>query len=439
MKVYHSSTKPLRLLILGFFCFIFIGGCLLKLPFAYNGDLTWLSAFFTATSAVTVTGLAVTDTTHYTLFGQIVIMLLIQTGGLGFMTLAIAAMMSIGIRISSGSQQVAHEALGIVPMHLIGSTARLVIIFALLFEFIAVLILTWHWHSHIGLSRALYEAIFYAISAFNNAGFALNSDSLMPFVDDITVNFTITALIILGGLGFTVLIDITQNRRWSKFNLNTRLILITTLLLNIGAFLFFFFMETDNPNTLANAGLQEQLLASWFQAVTPRTAGFNSIDISQMTDASTMVMMFLMFIGGGSLSTASGIKIGTLVVLMVATLSYIKRKDSVTIFRYTISSEQIQRAIALFCISLSLILVSLIILLMIEHKHPFLDIVFEVVSALGTVGVSRGLTGDLTPLGQFVIMIMMFVGRLGPLTVAYVIALPVRSKVRYPAATIHIG
>ncbi|MBE2899116.1 Ktr system potassium transporter B [Pasteurellaceae bacterium 20609_3] len=439
MKVYQSSTQPLRLLVLGFLSFIFIGACLLKLPFAYNGELPWLSAFFTATSAVTVTGLAVADTANYTVFGQSVIMVLIQTGGLGFMTLAIAAMMSIGIRISSGSQQVAHEALGIVPMHLIGSTARLVILFALMFELAAVVVLTLRWMGDLGWQRALYEAVFYAISAFNNAGFALSPDSIMPFVDDITVNVTITALIILGGLGFTVLIDITKNRRWSKFNLNTRLILIATFALNVGAFVFFFFMETQNPNTLANAGLQEQVLASWFQAVTPRTAGFNSIDISQMTDASTMVMMFLMFIGGGSLSTASGIKIGTLVVLLVATVSYIKRKDSVTIMRYTISAEQIQRAIALFCISLMLILFSLVILLMIEHKHPFLDVVFEVVSALGTVGVSRGLTGDLSPLGQMVIMVMMFVGRLGPLTIAYVIALPVRSKVRYPAATIHIG
>ncbi|MBV7388932.1 TrkH family potassium uptake protein [Pasteurellaceae bacterium TAE3-ERU1] len=439
MKVYHSSTRPLQLLVFGFLSFILIGACLLKLPFAYNGDLSWLSAFFTATSAVTVTGLAVTDTANYTVFGQSVIMVLIQTGGLGFMTLAIAAMMSIGIRISSGSQQVAHEALGIVPLNLIGSTARLVILFALLFEFIAVIVLTLRWVGDLGFQRALYEAVFYAISAFNNAGFALSPDSLMPFADDITVNITVMALIILGGLGFTVLIDITKNRRWSKFNLNTRLILIATLLLNIGAFIFFFVMETHNPRTLENVGLQEQILSSLFQAVTPRTAGFNSIDISQMTDASTMVMMFLMLIGGGSLSTASGIKIGTLVVLIMATISYIKRKDSVTLSRYTISAEQIQRAIALFCISLMLILFSLVILLMIEHKHPFLDVVFEVVSALGTVGVSRGLTGDLSPLGQMVIMVMMFVGRLGPLTIAYVIALPVRSKVRYPAATIHIG
>ncbi|OOF65883.1 Ktr system potassium transporter B [Rodentibacter sp. Ppn85] len=439
MKVYHSSTRPLRLLVFGFLSLIFIGACLLKLPFAYNGDLSWLSAFFTSTSAVTVTGLAVTDTANYTTFGQSVIMILIQTGGLGFMTLAIAAMMSIGIRISLGNQQIAYEALGIVPLHLIGSTVRLVILFALSFEFIAVVVLTLHWMGDLGFQRALYESVFYAISAFNNAGFALSSDSLMPFSDDITVNFTIMALIILGGLGFTVLIDITKNRHWSKFNLNTQLILIATLVLNASAFLFFFIMETHNPTTLKNVGLQEQALSSLFQAVTARTAGFNSIDISQMTDASTMVMMFLMFIGGGSLSTASGIKIGTLIVLIMATVSYIKRKDSVTIFHYTISTDQIQRAIALFCISLCLIFVSIVILLMIEHKHAFLDVVFEVISALGTVGLSRGLTGDLSPLGQIVIMLMMFVGRLGPLTIAYVIALPVRSKVRYPSTTIHIG
>ena len=205
------------------------------------------------------------------------------------------------------------------------------------------------------------------------------------------------------------------------------------------AFLVIFVLERHNPDTLADVGLQQQLLSSWFQAVTPRTAGFNTMDIGKMSDASTLLILFLMFIGGGSLSTAGGIKLGTFVVLILTTLAYIRRKDSVTIRHYSISDEQIRKALALFSISLLLVVGSVFILLLVENKHPFLDVLFEVVSALSTVGLSRGITMSLSPAGEFVLMLMMFIGRLGPLTIAYLIMFPTHTKVRYPTANIHIG
>lgn len=439
MKIYNFNTRPLKVLVIGFLCCILIGSLLLKLPMAYNGELLWLDALFTATSAVTVTGLSVVDTAHFTLFGQTIIMLLIQIGGLGFMTLAITAMLSIGLKIGSTSQHIVQEALGEVPFNLVAHTARSVVLFALLFESIGVIGLTLIWWQDVGFKYALYKALFYSISAFNNAGFALSSDSLMPYVTNIPVNLIISVLIILGGLGFTIFIDIKKNKRWKKYSFYTRLILLSTLILNLFAFILIFYLERNNPNTLGQFDLSGKLTAAWFQAISPRTAGFNSIPIQDMTDGSTFITILLMFIGGGSLSTASGIKIGTLVVLIIATISYVKRKENVTIFHYTITTEQVFRALSLFCISLCLISISFFILLLIEPDHHFLDILFEVVSALGTVGLSRGMTGELTTLGKIIIMLMMFIGRLGPLTIAYAIALPVRSKIKYPNATIYIG
>lgn len=286
---------------------------------------------------------------------------------------------------------------------------------------------------------AAYEALFYSVSAFNNAGFGLTGANLIPYANSIVVNLTITTLIILGGLGFAVLIDIRKNRTWDKFSLNTKLMLSATLIINLMAFLAIFVLERHNPDTLADVGLQQQLLSSWFQAVTPRTAGFNTMDIGKMSDASTLLILFLMFIGGGSLSTAGGIKLGTFVVLILTTLAYIRRKDSVTIRHYSISDEQIRKALALFSISLLLVVGSVFILLLVENKHPFLDVLFEVVSALSTVGLSRGITMSLSPAGEFVLMLMMFIGRLGPLTIAYLIMFPTHTKVRYPTANIHIG
>lgn len=442
MRIYSTSTRPILLLITGFLFFIVLGAFLLKLPIAYHGqNLTWIKAFFTATSAVTVTGLNVVNTEDFSLLGQIVIMLLIQIGGLGFMTLAIATMISIGLKIGSNSQQIAQETLGEIPLNMVGSTAKAVIGFAFLFEAISTLLLTLAFYFQTGKSfiSSFYEAIFLSISAFNNAGFALTSASLIPYNNSATILLIISVSIIVGGLGFTVLLDIKNNRYWNKFSLNTKLVLLATLIINLIGFILIFLLEHHNPNSLGQTSTKEQLLNSWFQAVTARTAGFNSIDLSQMSDAGSVVIMTLMFIGAGSFSTAGGIKVGTLVVLFLSTLAYIRRRESVTLWQSTITNEQIQRASSLFSISLSLIVFAVFILMLVEPNHPFLDILFEVTSALGTVGLSRGVTANLSPIGEFVLMLIMFIGRLGPLTIAYAIMFPKKDKLRYPNAKINIG
>ena len=439
MKIYNSSSKPIYLLAGGFIFFIFFGACLLKQPDAHVGELSWVKAFFTATSAVTVTGLSVVDTANFTLFGQIVIMSLIQIGGLGFMTLAIVIIASIGSRMGVGSQQIAYEAFGVVPFNMIKETAKFVLLFALLFELTSTFLLTLTWWDEKGFIPAFYEGLFLSISAFNNAGFALTADNIIPYANSIPVNLILTTLIILGGLGFTVVMDIKRNRRWHKFSLNTKIVLSATLALNLIGFLLLFILETHNSKTLENAGLQQQILVSWFQTVTTRTAGFNSMDISQLSDASTMIMLLYMFIGGGSLSTASGIKVGTLVILIAATVAFVRHKESATIFKHSLSNEQVRKAFVLFMISIALVFLSVFSLVIIESKHDFMNVLFEVVSALGTVGLSRGITGNLSSAGEMILMLMMFIGRLGPLTIAYIIAVPHHSKIKYPNGNVHIG
>lgn len=433
------SLSPPLVLSLGFAILILIGAGLLKLSFAAYEPISWLQALFTATSAVTVTGLAVVDTAQYTVFGQVVIAALIQFGGLGFMTFAILAFFSLQKRLNMTSQIIAKEALGQTSFGNIIETAKSVMAIALVVEAVGFVGLTLSFATKMPWSDALYHGFFYTISAFNNAGFALNGDSLTPYTDSISINLIITALIIIGGLGFLVIKDMKEHRRWRKFNINTKLMLSATLLINLIAFVLFWLLEHNNPNTLGSMSLGEQLIAAWFQAITPRTAGFNTIAIDQLTDASTLLTMLLMFIGGGSLSTASGIKLGTFVVLVLTTWAFLRQQNQVTAFGRTIPEPKVRKALALVCITMMMIFVSVFILSVIEKHHAFVDVLFEVVSAFSTVGLSRGITGELSPLGQVVIMFMMFAGRVGPLTLAYFIAVPKSNRIRYPEAKVLIG
>lgn len=418
---------------------IVLGTLLLKLPAATHTPITWLQALFTATSAVTVTGLAVVDTAQFTFLGQLVLAGLIQAGGLGFMAFAVAAVLSLRVSMGFYSQMVAREALGQTSFQRIGETARAVMKFAVFFELCGFVLLTLFFLQYEAMGAAIWAGFFYTISAFNNAGFALSADSLVPYADHVGINVVITLLIMAGGLGFWVLMDIQKSRRWKRFNINTKLVLLTTVLLNGVAWVLLWLLERDNPATLGLMETSQQWLAAWFQAVSPRTAGFNTIAIDQLNDASTVLMLFLMFVGGGSVSTASGLKVGTFAVLCLATLSFLRRQPQVMVFRRTIADEQVKKAMALFSITLLLIGLGVFVLTVVEAKHPFIDVVFEVVSALSTVGLSRGLTSSLSPAGEVVIMVMMFVGRVGPLTLAYLITLPKGHKIRYPQENIQIG
>ncbi|STO54765.1 cation transport protein [Canicola haemoglobinophilus] len=439
MKLEHLKTKPPYVLAGGFLFIILIGTLLLELPFAHRTSISWLHALFTSTSAVTVTGLSVEDTANFTIFGQIVLMILIQIGGLGFMTFAIYIARRMGAKIGLFGNAIAQEALGDVPFNLLLHTAKNVLKFALSFELIAIIILTIHFYGEVSFSQALYQSLFFSISAFNNAGFALSSASLMHYVDDVIVNIVITALIIIGGLGFVVLMDIKNQRQYKKFSLNTKVVLWATLILNILSFVIFYILERQNPQTFGPLSELGKILAAWFQAITPRTAGFNTIDTSGLTDASSLLTMLLMFIGGGSLSTASGIKIGTFCIIVVATRAYLHKESNVNLFKHNLPDELIKKSFALFLTSLTCIFISSFLLLAVEPQFHFLDVLFEVVSALGTVGLSRGITPQVSPFGEFILIILMFVGRVGLLTMIYLIMQPHSSKIKYPKEYIQIG
>ncbi|MCK7634076.1 MULTISPECIES: TrkH family potassium uptake protein [unclassified Shewanella] len=430
---------PPFILSVSFALLIILGTCLLKLPIATEVPITWLQSLFTATSAVTVTGLVVVDTgTVFTPFGQIVIALLIQCGGLGLMTFAIVTLIALGGKIGFLQQTVAKEAFNQTDTSTLVSTAKAVLLFSLLVEAIGMLILSVHWSNELGWQTSLFHGFFYTISAFNNAGFALSADSLMPYVADPVINLTITGLFIIGGLGFSVWIDLRRNKCWSKLTVYSRMMITGTILINAVAVIAIYLIEYNNPNTLAPLSELGKWLASWFQAVTPRTAGFNTLAIDQLEDGSTLLMLVLMFIGGGSLSTASGIKVVTFMVLILATYGYLRRDEAIYVFKREIPKDTVSKALALTMISIGVTWLAIFALVLSENA-PLIDIVFEAVSALGTVGLSRGLTGNLTTLGQAIIIFIMFMGRLGPLVLAYFLASPRTKKLRYAETKLAIG
>lgn len=454
MIIWHPAVQPIErkpgaarkiraapplVLCSSFIALILLGALLLKLPCATHTALSWGQAVFTATSAVTVTGLVVVDTgSAFTLFGQIVIAILIQLGGLGLMTFAVVTLLAIGGKLGFMQQTITQEAFNQTDSSILFATARSVVLFATVVELLGVLILTGYWHTELGLSTSVFHAFFYTISAFNNAGFALSPDSLMPYVTDPIINLTITALFISGGLGFTVWMDLLRSRRWSKLCTYSKIMLSTTVLINGAALLAVYAIEYNNPHTLQPLSEAGKWLAAWFQAVTPRTAGFNTLAIDQLEDATTALMLLLMFIGGGSLSTASGIKVVTFTVLIVATYSYLRRDKAVTLFQREIEATTVHKALSLSIISIGVVWLAIFLLLLTEDA-AFLDIAFEAVSALGTVGLSRGLTGSLSAAGEFIIIFLMLMGRLGPLTLAYFLASPRSRKLRFPTVKLPIG
>ena len=434
------NLSPPSLLALGFLGLILIGSLLLMLPIAHQGDISWLQAIFTATSAVTITGLSVVNVGEaYTVFGQIVIMFLLQCGGLGFMTFAILAVMSLAPKMGLKQQVMAQESIGQTSLKKVSFTIKAVFLYSLFFEAIGTLILTLSWLREYPLSEALFYAAFYSVSAFNNGGFSLFPNSLMSFSGQYLITFTISMLYIIGGIGFLVLMDVKQHRRWRKLSTNSKLILSTILGLNLSAFIVLWLLEASNPQTLGLMSLGDQAVNAWFHATVPRSSGFNSLPMEQMSDASTLVTMFLMFIGGGSLSTAGGIKVGTFIIVLISVISFLRREDEIRLFNHSIPEKTTFKALAVVCITAALIVMGFMSLLILEPEHEFLDLLFEAVSAACTVGLTRGITEELQPASLIILMLLMFAGRLGPLTLAYFIATPKKSRIKHPPSEIQIG
>jgi trk system potassium uptake protein TrkH len=434
------KLPPPALLALLYAAFIAAGALLLKLPAATTAPISWSDAFFTATSAVTVTGLVVVDTgSAFTLFGQIVVATLIQLGGLGLMTFAVLVLASLGLPIGMRQRVYLREDLNQTSVSELLYLVFTILKVVLAMEAIGIAALAFVFVPEFGWGQGLWHAIFHTISAFNNAGFALFPDSLTRWATDPVVNITVPLLFIVSGVGFAVLSDLARTRAWRPLMLHSKLTLAGTGALIVLSVIGFAALEWNNPGTLGpleTAG--DKLWVSWFQGVTTRTAGFNTADTGAMYDATTMMTMGLMVIGGGSTSTAGGIKVTTFVVLILATIAFFRRRERMRAFGRSLGPEQAFKVMALTTVAIFLILTS-IFAMSITWEGEFIDLAFEVTSAFGTVGLSRGATGELDALGRAVIMLLMFLGRVGPLTLGFFLATQIPSRIRYPESKIYIG
>jgi trk system potassium uptake protein TrkH len=355
------------------------------------------------------------------------------------MTFAILAVMSLAPQLGLKQQVMAQESIGQTSLKKVSFTIKAVFLYSLFFEAIGTLILTLAWLKEYQFSDALFYAAFYSVSAFNNGGFSLFPNSLMSFSGQYLITFTISMLYIIGGIGFLVLMDVKEHKRWRKLSTNSKLILSTILGLNLSAFIVLWLLEASNPQTLGLMSLGDQAVNAWFHATVPRSSGFHSLPMEQMSDASTLVTIFLMFIGGGSLSTAGGIKVGTFIIVVISVISFLRREDEIRLFNHSIPEKTTFKALAVVCITAALIMMGFMSLLILEPEQDFLDLLFEAVSAACTVGLSRGVTEELQPASLIILMLLMFAGRLGPLTLAYFIATPKKSRLKHPPSEIQIG
>ncbi|WOI55403.1 TrkH family potassium uptake protein [Palleronia sp. LCG004] len=437
---WFKALPPPGMLACFYAVFIAIGACVLRLPVMHNGDVGFGEALFTSVSAVTVTGLIVVDTgSVFTIPGQIVIAILIQIGGLGLMTFAVLLLSALGITIGMPQRMILREDLNQTSMSDLSRLVRVILFVALAVEAAGAVILTFVFVPDEGWGLGIWHAIFHSVSAFNNAGFSTFRDSLMGYAGNLLVTVTICSMFIISGLGFVVIAELLQKRDWRRLSLHSKLMLAGTAVLIVMAWVLFAALEWNNPGTLGRLGsAADRIEASFFQAVTPRTAGFNSIDTTAMRDSTALMTISLMLIGGGSTSTAGGIKVTTAIVLVLGTIAFFRRSTQLTAFGRSIGLQQVLKVMALTTISILLVFVSLF-LLTLSHDVEFLTLGFEVASAFGTVGLSMGATGELDTFGRVVIMMVMFAGRVGPLALGFFLATRVTPRVRYPAGEVYLG
>lgn len=438
-------ANSIQMIALGFAGIILIGTLLLSLPAASRdgASLPFIDALFTSASATCVTGLVVHDTyTQFSLFGQIVILCLIQIGGLGFMTVATLFLMMARRKIGLAERGVLTESVSAFQIGGIVRLIRRIIICTAIVEGTGAILLAIRFCPQMGVATGVYYAIFHSISAFCNAGFDLMGrfapyTSLIPYQSDVLVNLTIMTLIVIGGLGFVVWDDIMEHKlRYVRYKLHTKIVLLSTAFLIIGGAILFYAMEQGN--VLAAMHPIDKLLASLFQSITPRTAGFNTVDTAALTEGGTVLSMLLMLIGASPGSTGGGIKTTTIMVILLATISYIRNTDDINIFHRRLENNTIKRA---YCSTTIYIMLSIlgIFLLITTQGLPAKDAAFETLSALGTVGLSTGITRELDTLSRMVIILLMYSGRVGSLTLLMAVMMGTKSKLRNPEEKIIIG
>jgi trk system potassium uptake protein len=426
--LFRRRISPAELFLISFLGLIIFGTLGLKfLPGIYQGEpLGWSDCVFTATSAVCVTGLIVVDTaTYFTLFGQAFILLLIQLGGLGMLVLASVVIIALGGRPSMRTESLAIGSRALIPHIPAGKLISDIVRFTFIFEGIGAVMLFSTWAPRVGWKEALWPSFFHSISAYCNAGFSTYTDSLMGFQNSPATLFIISAMILLGGLGFVTIEELhlmafrnpTYTRRLS---VHSKLVLVTTTLLTIVP--MFMFASFEWNGLLSELPLSDKLTNSFFLSVTPRTAGFNSIDYALASDSTNFLTIILMMIGGSPGSTAGGMKTTTFALLGLLAWSRLRSQPTATFANRSIPEDTIQRATGLFVIATGIVVVGVFIMAAIDNflgTHPeFLAMLFEIVSALNTVGLSMGLTPGLTTPARWLIIILMFIGRTGPLAIA---------------------
>ncbi len=440
----EEKLSPPQVLVLGFLTVIIIGTILLNLPAASSTgkSVGFINALFTATSATCVTGLIVLDTgKDFSTFGQLIILILLQCGELGIMTMSTMFAFLMGKRISLRQRLIMQESLNQFSIGGLVRLAKYILIFTVIIEGVGATILffSFYWQRIYSPVQALYLGVFHSISAFCNAGFSLFSDSIMRYKGDLIINLTFIALIILGGIGFLVLLELFQYGKNGTLSLHANLALKISLILILIGFIVIYLIESNNPFTLGNLNLSEKIYASLFQSVTARTAGFNTIHIGSMLNPTLFLIIILMFIGASPGSTGGGVKTTTFGLLILYVWSSLTGKEEINLFKRRVSPNIIPKALTVITLSLALVTIMTILLSYVEGEN-FIKILFEVVSAFGTVGLSTGITPSLSVAGKIIVIITMFTGRVGPLGLA--LALIQRREpevIKYPEEKVMVG
>jgi trk system potassium uptake protein TrkH len=438
------------MIILGFVILIFIGGILLALPFSSNNgqSVGFLNALFTSTDAVCVSGLVVVSTNlQWSLFGKIVLLILIQIGALGIMSLVTLFSLVTKKQLGLRERLMIQESTRDFTMKGIAHTFQMILAVTLVIEFAGAVLLAIRFIPLYGVWSGMGHSVFYAISGFCNAGFELTGSpaapfaSLVPFQSQPFVLLTIALLGIIGGLGFVVWFDIASKRRLSKLNLHSKLILCSTVFLLVLGWLLFLLFEHDNPGTMGEMSWPLKIVNAFFQSTVTRSSGFNAIPTGEMQDTSGFLSILLMLIGGAPGSTAGGVKVTTLAVIMLTAYGFITGHEEVHVFKRRIPWRFINRAVAILTVSFIIVIIGTLVLLF-NHEGTFGQVFFEVASAFGTVGLTSGITPNLQAGSKCMLMLIMLIGRIGPFTA--VVAFTSRAKARnmtykYPEGEITVG
>jgi trk system potassium uptake protein TrkH len=443
----QKRLSPQQIIVLGFISIITLGTILLILPFSSTKGCSLIDALFTATSAVCVTGLIVKDIPNdFTFFGHLIILLLIQIGGLGYMTSSTLIALIIGKKIGIGERIIIKQELQVENIEGIIKFSKRIFIFTFIFESLGTFILTLRFLRDFEPDDAFLRGLFHAVSAFNNAGFSLFSENLLHFKGDILINIIVPILIIVGGIGFIVINELYLffKKEINRLSQHSKIVLLTTLILIIFSATLIFVLELSNPKTFKIMSMKEKILVSYFSAITPRTAGFNTIDYSLLKTETLFLTVILMFIGASPGGTGGGIKTSTFAIVLASLFSTIRGKQNTVIFKRRVPPDIVSKSFLLVTLAAIFCTISTFFIVTTQNIG-YLPAMFEVTSAFGTVGLSIGdggvksLSALFSPIGKLIIIFTMFIGRLGPLTLAFAITRQAVERFRYPEGRVIIG